>query len=121
MTPKERILELTALLNDANHRYYVLDDPKMPDFEYDHLLRELEVLEQGTGIFGRACTLLLRHAEIVCGHEQLYIALQADDAELSQGDKQLTPVTVDHQIFFEAAANICGHIGGGGAAAAAGP
>jgi DNA ligase (NAD+) len=45
MTPKERILELTALLNDANHRYYVLDDPKMPDFEYDRLLRELETLE----------------------------------------------------------------------------
>ena len=45
MTPKERIMELTALLNDANHRYYVLDDPTMPDFEYDRLLRELENLE----------------------------------------------------------------------------
>ena len=45
MTPKERILELTALLNEANHRYYVLDDPTMPDFEYDRLLRELENLE----------------------------------------------------------------------------
>ena len=42
---KERILELTKLLNDANYRYYVLDDPQMPDFEYDHLLRELENLE----------------------------------------------------------------------------
>ncbi|MBQ3503090.1 MAG: NAD-dependent DNA ligase LigA [Oscillospiraceae bacterium] len=45
MDPKERILELTALLKDANYRYYVLDDPKMPDFEYDRLLRELENLE----------------------------------------------------------------------------
>ncbi len=45
MTPKERILELTALLNEANHRYYVLDDPTMLDFEYDRLLRELENLE----------------------------------------------------------------------------
>ena len=45
MKPKERILELTALLNEANHRYYVLDDPNMPDFEYDRLLRELENLE----------------------------------------------------------------------------
>ena len=42
---KERILELTKLLNDANYRYYVLDDPKIPDFEYDRLLRELENLE----------------------------------------------------------------------------
>ncbi len=42
---KERIKQLTDLLNVANHQYYVLDDPKMPDFEYDMLLRELENLE----------------------------------------------------------------------------
>ena len=45
MDPKERILELTELLKDANYRYYVLDDPQMQDFEYDRLLRELEELE----------------------------------------------------------------------------
>ena len=45
MDVKERIAELTAVLTEANYRYYVLDDPKMPDFEYDRLLRELEVLE----------------------------------------------------------------------------
>ena len=46
MNPKERIEELTRLLTQANYRYYVLDDPTMPDFEYDHLLRELEELEK---------------------------------------------------------------------------
>jgi len=46
MNPKERIGELTALLTEANYRYYVLDDPTMPDFEYDRLLRELEDLEK---------------------------------------------------------------------------
>ena len=45
MNPKERIAQLTELLKDANYRYYVLDDPRMPDFEYDRLLRELETLE----------------------------------------------------------------------------
>ncbi len=45
MNPKERIQELTALLTEANYRYYVLDDPDMLDFEYDRLLRELEELE----------------------------------------------------------------------------
>ena len=45
MDPKERIKELSDLLNEAGHRYYVLDDPTMPDFEYDRLLRELEILE----------------------------------------------------------------------------
>ncbi len=46
MDPKDRIHQLTQLLEEANYRYYVLDDPKMPDFEYDRLLRELEDLEQ---------------------------------------------------------------------------
>ena len=46
MEAKERIQELTMLLKEANYRYYVLDDPRMPDFEYDHLLRELEDLEK---------------------------------------------------------------------------
>jgi len=42
---RQRIVDLTAQLNQANYQYYVLDDPKMPDFEYDMLLRELENLE----------------------------------------------------------------------------
>lgn len=46
MTNKEEIAALTAELNEANHRYYVLDDPTMPDFEYDQKLRRLEELEQ---------------------------------------------------------------------------
>ena len=46
MDPKERMNELSELLTDANYRYYVLDDPQLPDFEYDRLLRELEELEQ---------------------------------------------------------------------------
>jgi len=45
MEVRERMNELTELLLDANYRYYVLDDPKIPDFEYDRLLRELETLE----------------------------------------------------------------------------
>ena len=46
MDPKERIRELTDILAEANYRYYVLDDPKIQDFEYDQLLRELENLEK---------------------------------------------------------------------------
>ena len=45
MNPKERVGQLTDILKEANYRYYVLDDPQMPDFEYDRLLRELEELE----------------------------------------------------------------------------
>ena len=45
MEAKERVKELTRILTEANYRYYVLDDPKLRDFEYDRLLRELEELE----------------------------------------------------------------------------
>lgn len=54
MNPKERIEELTKILVDANYRYYVLDDPAMPDFTYDKLLRELENLEAENPSFARA-------------------------------------------------------------------
>ena len=53
MDPKERINELAELLIDANYRYHVLDDPKMPDYEYDRLLRELEDLEKEYPDFAR--------------------------------------------------------------------
>ncbi len=46
MNAEERILELTGILEKANHEYYVLDAPTMADFEYDRLLRELEELER---------------------------------------------------------------------------
>lgn len=45
MNPKDEMRRLEKLLEEANHRYYVLDAPTMPDFEYDRLLRELETLE----------------------------------------------------------------------------
>jgi DNA ligase (NAD+) len=44
-SPQARIAELRRLLDDANHRYYVLDDPDIPDSDYDRLMRELEALE----------------------------------------------------------------------------
>jgi len=53
MNNKERIQELSAILTEANYRYYVLDDPSMQDFEYDRLLRELEILEQQNPEFAR--------------------------------------------------------------------
>ena len=45
MDAKEEISQLTAALEQANYRYYVLDDPTMEDFQYDRMLRRLEELE----------------------------------------------------------------------------
>jgi DNA ligase (NAD+) len=44
-TAAARVAELRRRLDDANHRYHVLDDPDLPDAEYDRLMRELEALE----------------------------------------------------------------------------
>ncbi len=43
--PAARIAELCQRIDEANYRYYGLDDPSIPDAEYDRLLRELESLE----------------------------------------------------------------------------
>jgi DNA ligase (NAD+) len=40
------VAELRRVLEDASHRYYVLDDPILADPEYDRLLRELAALEE---------------------------------------------------------------------------
>ncbi|MFW5724792.1 MAG: DNA ligase LigA-related protein, partial [Halochromatium sp.] len=42
---RERAERLRRDLEYHNHRYYVLDDPEIPDAEYDRLLRELQDLE----------------------------------------------------------------------------
>lgn len=40
-----RAARLRELLEYHNYRYYVLDDPEIPDVEYDRMFRELESLE----------------------------------------------------------------------------
>ena len=45
MNPREEMAALSAQLEEANYRYYVLDDPTLPDYEYDRLQRRLEELE----------------------------------------------------------------------------
>jgi DNA ligase (NAD+) len=44
-TPEARAARLRAELNRYAHEYYVLDQPSVPDAEYDRLYRELEALE----------------------------------------------------------------------------
>jgi DNA ligase (NAD+) len=41
-----RAAELRHRIERANHEYYVLDAPVLPDAEYDRLFRELQVLEE---------------------------------------------------------------------------
>ena len=46
MSAKDRIKEITELLEKYNYEYYVLDNPSVPDSEYDRLMQELIKLEK---------------------------------------------------------------------------
>ncbi len=45
-SPTERARDLRELIEDANYRYYVVDDPAISDQEYDRLFQELLRLEE---------------------------------------------------------------------------
>jgi len=46
MSAEKRVKELHTLLNQYNYEYYVLDNPSVPDSEYDSLMKELLKLEE---------------------------------------------------------------------------
>ena len=46
MNYREEMKQLRETLNAHGYRYYVLDDPQISDYEYDHMLRRLEDLER---------------------------------------------------------------------------
>lgn len=43
---RQRVQALRVLINDYNYAYYMLDNPTVPDIEYDRLIRELQYLER---------------------------------------------------------------------------
>ncbi len=45
MEPRDEIAQLTRELERHNYLYYVLDNPEIPDYQYDQMLRRLETLE----------------------------------------------------------------------------
>lgn len=46
MTAKQRMSDLQQLLEQYNEQYYMQGNPTISDYEYDMLMRELELLEQ---------------------------------------------------------------------------
>lgn len=62
-----RIEDLRRRLEEASHRYHVLDDPDIPDVEYDRMLRELESLESANPGFADANSPTQRMGGIASG------------------------------------------------------
>ncbi|HFD86808.1 MAG TPA: NAD-dependent DNA ligase LigA, partial [Gammaproteobacteria bacterium] len=46
LSVEQQAEKLRSQIEYHNYRYYVLDDPEIPDAEYDRLMRELETLEK---------------------------------------------------------------------------
>jgi DNA ligase (NAD+) len=42
---EKRVSQLSQQLHEYNHQYYVLDNPTVPDSEYDRLFHELKAIE----------------------------------------------------------------------------
>ena len=59
---KERLLELRSLLHEHNHRYYVLHQPTISDYQFDSWMKELEALET---FFLKCWTTTHRQGELV--------------------------------------------------------
>ncbi len=45
ISPALQLEQLRRQIEQHNHQYYVLDDPQIPDVEYDRLFRQLQALE----------------------------------------------------------------------------
>ena len=75
---------------------------------------ELDLAEELAGVLlaaGTAGALLLRHAVVVDGHEELGLPLQADDGELAQGDVDPLALAAEVQIAAEAGTDAGGDLG----------
>ena len=109
-SPSARIAGLRQQIEDANYRYYVLDDPSIPDSDYDRLLRELQALEaehpdlaapdSPTQRVGNAPS--ARFAEVRHAVPMLSLANAFDDAEIREFVARIGRETGDFEPMFSA-------------------
>ena len=103
-----RVEELRRLLDDANYRYYVLDDPDITDADYDKLLRELEALEREHPEFADPNSPTARvgnapsgkFAEVKHGVPMLSLANAFEDVEVEEFVARITKETGDATPAF---------------------
>lgn len=79
----ERLRELRAEIERHNFRYFVLDDPEVPDAEYDRLVRELREIEA-------------RHPELVTPDSPTQRVGAAALAEFSEVRHRLPMLSLDN-------------------------
>jgi len=93
----QRAAWLRAQLERANHAYYVLDAPELPDAEYDRLFRELVQLEQAHPELARADSPTQRvGGEVAEGFEPVVHAVPM--LSLNNGFSDQDIVAFDHRV-----------------------
>jgi DNA ligase (NAD+) len=85
---RQRAEQLRTLIGYHNHRYYVLDDPEIPDIEYDLLFNQLKDLES-------------RHPELVTPDSPTQRVGDAPRPEFSQVRHRLPMISLDNAMDDE--------------------
>lgn len=108
MTYKDRALEITKLLERYNYEYYVLDNPSVPDSEYDRLMNELIALEKEhpelisplsptQRVGGKV---LSEFQKIKHKRMMLSLANAFNEADLRDFDKKIRDVTKEDKVEY---------------------
>ncbi len=86
--PAQQVAELREQLNRYSYQYHVLDDPQVPDIEYDRLMRELEALEQA-------------HPELISSDSPTQRVGDVPLSEFSQVTHELPMLSLDNAFNLE--------------------
>lgn len=105
---RKRMRELVDTLNKYAYEYYVLDNPSVPDREYDKLYDELQILEGETGVREQDSPTRRVGGEPVSAfkkHEHIYRLYSLDkcvtEDELSAFDERVRKVVPDPTYTVE--------------------
>lgn len=105
---RKRMRELVGTLNKYAYEYYVLDNPSVPDREYDKLYDELQILEGETGVREQDSPTRRVGGEPISAfkkHEHIYRLYSLDkcvtEDELSAFDERVRKVVPDPTYTVE--------------------
>lgn len=106
---EKRILELRKILNEHAHDYYVLDNPKISDYDYDRLYNELLDLEKAHPEFFDknsitqkvGGTILSNFTKVRHEHEMYSLSNAFDFGQLEAFDQRVRQEIKDPEYFVE--------------------
>jgi DNA ligase (NAD+) len=108
VSPKARAQELRAKIDDANYRYYILDDPAISDAEFDAFLRELieietkhpELLTPDSPTQRVGAVPSEKFAPFEHSRQMLSLANAFDEDELRAFDERVRKLAGEHPVAY---------------------